>query len=90
MSPDASNKPVIQVFDYAGPQKKLFRSIWWLSSSAAIMFLRIFVVMLGHYGPNDLSVGMVGVAAFILALFIAAFSTFLNLILTFFPTSRLP
>lgn len=49
------------------------------------MFLLIFVVMLGHYGPNDLSVGMVGVAAFILALFIAAFSTFLNLILTFFP-----
>jgi hypothetical protein len=67
------------------PGEKLFRSIWWLSSSAAITFLLIFVAMLGHYGLNDLSVGMVGVAVIILALFIAALSIFLNLILTFFP-----
>ena len=70
---------------YSGPQKKLFRSVWWLSSSAAAIFLLIFIAVLPDYGPRNLGAGLLGVAALILGLFVAAVATFLSFILTCFP-----
>ena len=72
-------------FGYYGPCKKLFLSVWTLSSAGIVLFVSIQIVGHFDYGQRNLEFGLFLVGVLILGLMLAALATFLNLILMGFP-----
>src|SRR5258708_30174200 len=80
-----SSNFVFTPFGYYGPCKKLFLSVWTLSSAGIVLFVSIQIVGHFDYGQRNLEFGLFLVGVLILGLMLAALATFLNLILMGFP-----